>query len=691
MKHLVTAALPYVNNTPHLGNLVHLISADIYARYLRLTDDDVISVCGTDEHGTTTELLAREKRVSPQELVDHYYERHKDIYDWFNLDFDCFGRTSSQTNHDHTQQIFNALDDAGYITDKTTEQLYDEQANQFLPDRYVQGTCPECGYDDANGDQCEQCNELLETTELINPVSTLTGSTPVTRETTNLYLDLESLQDSLEERFDDVANDWSTNAAETTKAWFNDGLKPRAITRDLDWGVQVPKDGFQDKVFYVWFDAPIGYISITEDSRDDWADWWHDDHNVHLTQFMGKDNIPFHTVMFPATLIGSGDDWTLIDTIESNEYLTYEDKKFSKSRGVGLFGDDAMNTGIPTDAWRYYIARNRPAKSDTTFTWDDFQEKHNAELIGSIANLLNRVVGYAAKQPFNTVSTPDEQLDYTEIIDDIIDAYDDRRLKVAVDNILRLAQRGNEYFQNQSPWDDDTTTEKRRHVVGNTITLIKDLGIVLSPVCPETADDIHDQIDYEGDRSLDALTEPIQKATLEQPEPIFNKLTDDKRDDLKATHDNPTNTPGVELRVGTITDVTDHDDADNLYVETVSIGDETRQVVSGLKPYYDADDLLGRNVVLVTNLEPAELRGVTSEAMLLAIDTDDAVSVITAPDYDAGDHLTYESITPNEQISFDDFQQLSLDFHDNTLFINNEPPLQQTQLTNTEHINGTVK
>ena len=372
MKRVVTAALPYVNNTPHLGNLVQLLSADVYTRFLRLQDEDVLFVNGTDEHGTTTELLAREKDVSPKELVDYYYERHRAIYNWFNLDFDCFGRTSSTENINRTQAIFNDLADNDYVETRTTTQLYDPDAEQFLPDRYVNGTCPECDYDDADGDQCEQCGSLLEPTELINPVSTISDAEPVERETTHLYLQLDALQDQVEAHFNDVNDDWSTNAKETTKAWFDEGLEPRAITRDLDWGVPVPQDDLEDKVFYVWFDAPIGYISITEANRDDWAAYWKDD-DVHLTQFMGKDNIPFHSVMFPATLLATEDDWNLVNTIESNEYLNYEDKKFSKSRGVGLFGDDIMETGLPTDTWRYYVIRNRPAKSDTTFTWDDFQ------------------------------------------------------------------------------------------------------------------------------------------------------------------------------------------------------------------------------------------------------------------------------------------------------------------------------
>ena len=686
MKHVVTAALPYVNNTPHLGNLVQVLSADVYARYKRL-DDDVLFVCGTDEHGTTTELIAREKDVSPRELVDYYYKRHKHIYDWFNCSFDCFGRTSSQENIERTQALFQALDDNGYIDEQTTTQLYDQQADQFLPDRYVEGTCPECGYDDADGDQCEQCGALLEPTDLVNPKSTITDETPVERETTHLYIKLDELQDKVEDHFDDVNDAWSTNAVETTKAWFNDGLESRAITRDLDWGVPVPKDGFQDKVFYVWFDAPIGYISITEEHRDDWQSHWQGD-DIHLTQFMGKDNIPFHSVMFPATLLGADDDWHVIDTLESNEYLNYEDKQFSKSNGVGVFGDDAMQTGIPADSWRYYVIRNRPAKSDTTFTWDDFQEKHNAELIGCIANLVNRVVGYAANEDLDDVETR-TGVDYDDTVDDITGAYDNRRLKVALDHVLRLARNGNEYFQQAAPWEASVDEDEERRIVANTLTLIKDLSIVLHPVCPDTAQTIQDQIGYTEETALNAIHETFN-ASIDEAEPIFDKVDDDTLMALQDEHDEATETPGIELTVGTITDVTIHDDADNLYVETVDLGSETRQVVSGLRPYYDADELDGCNVVIVSNLEPAELRGVKSEGMLLAIDTDDEVSVITADNYEAGDTITYESITPAEDITFEDFKSLDLRF-DDTLLINGEHHMQSELLGNLEGVSGPVR
>jgi len=380
-RRLITSALPYVNNVPHLGNLIQVLSADVFARFVGCAGTETLYVCGTDEYGTATETKALEEKITPRELCDRYYMIHRDIYSWFEIAFDTFGRTSTPEHTEVTQSIFLDLDRNGYITSQSIEQLYCETCGRFLADRYVRGTCPYCGYEGARGDQCEMCGKLLDPMELIDPKCSTCGGTPHPRTTKHLYIDLPAILPKLEAWMKEasVKGFWANNAIQMTQAWIRDGLHPRAITRDLKWGIPVPKEGYTDKVFYVWFDAPIGYISMTvklaKELGFDWKTWWQNPDQVELFQFIGKDNIPFHTVIFPSSLLGTGKPWTMLYHMSSTEYMNYEAGKFSKSNGVGVFGTDAMETGIPADVWRFYIFWNRPETSDFTFVWSDFQEK----------------------------------------------------------------------------------------------------------------------------------------------------------------------------------------------------------------------------------------------------------------------------------------------------------------------------
>jgi methionyl-tRNA synthetase len=351
-RRLITSALPYVNNVPHLGNLIQVLSADAFARFCRLRDYETQYVCGTDEYGTATETRAADEGISPRELCDRYYAIHSEIYRWFNINFDKFGRTSTPIQTEIVQDIFKKLDARGFIVERTIEQLHCDHCGRFLADRYVRGTCPHCGSADARGDQCESCGKLLEPTELGDPRCSSCGSTPTLRSTRHLYIDLPKIREDLEKwiREASVTGFWANNAVRMTEAWIRDGLRERAITRDLKWGIPVPKPGYENKVFYVWFDAPIGYISISgnlgAETAGDWRafveDWWKNPREVELFQFIGKDNIPFHTVIFPSSLLGTGDDWTMLHHMSSTEYLNYEGGKFSKSKGVGVFGTDVM-------------------------------------------------------------------------------------------------------------------------------------------------------------------------------------------------------------------------------------------------------------------------------------------------------------------------------------------------------------
>ncbi len=402
-RRLVTSALPYVNNVPHLGNLIQVLSADVFSRACRLLGYDTLYVCGTDEYGTATETRAQEEGVSPAELCSRYHEIHRQVYDWFQVSFDKFGRTSTEQQTRIVQQLFKDLDANGYIAEQEIEQLFCDSCSRFLADRFVRGVCPHCGYADARGDQCENCGKLLDPTDLKEPRCSTCGQTPHPKRTKHLYIDLPAIRPKLETWIKKASKEgfWANNAIQMTQAWIRDGLKPRAITRDLKWGIPVPKPGYENKVFYVWFDAPIGYISITaalgEEKGFDYADWWKNPDNVDLFQFIGKDNIPFHTVIFPSTLLASGKQWTMLHHMSSTEYLNYEAGKFSKSKGIGVFGTDAMETGIPSDVWRFYIFYNRPEKSDYIFTWNDFLEKINGELIGNLGNLVNRTLAFVAR------------------------------------------------------------------------------------------------------------------------------------------------------------------------------------------------------------------------------------------------------------------------------------------------------
>ncbi|KAJ9701153.1 hypothetical protein PVL29_006479 [Vitis rotundifolia] len=399
---LITSALPYVNNVPHLGNIIGcVLSADVFARYCRLRGYNAIYICGTDEYGTATETKAMEEKCTPQQICDKYHAIHKEVYKWFNISFDEFGRTSSPQQTEVCQAIFKKLMENNWLSENVMQQLYCDKCQKFLADRLVEGVCPtqDCNYDSARGDQCEKCGKLLNPIELKDPRCKFCRSTPHIRDTNHLFLELPLLKDKLEEYINhmSVAGSWSQNAIQATHAWLKEGLKPRCITRDLKWGVPVPHEKFKDKVFYVWFDAPIGYVSITSCYTPDWEKWWKNPENVELYQFMGKDNVPFHTVMFPSTLLGTSENWTLMKTISVTEYLNYEAGKFSKSKGVGVFGNDAKDTNIPVEVWRYYLLTNRPEVSDTLFTWVDLQAKLNSELLNNLGNFINRVLSFIAK------------------------------------------------------------------------------------------------------------------------------------------------------------------------------------------------------------------------------------------------------------------------------------------------------
>ena len=509
-RKLITSALPYVNNIPHLGNLIQVLSADVFARFCRLRGYTSLYVCGTDEYGTATETKALEEGKTPRELCDYYHAIHRDIYHWFNIAFDYFGRTSTPQQTEIVQGIFKDIEKNGFIKEHSMEQLYCAHCNRFLADRYVRGTCPHCGYEDARGDQCEACGKLLEPTELKAPRCSTCGATPEPRSTKHLYIDLPGIVPQYEPWMQkaSVEGQWSNNAVQMTKGWLRDGLQERAITRDLKWGIPVPKAGFEDKVFYVWFDAPIGYISITKCFTDltgaDWKNWWLEQNDIELFQFIGKDNIPFHTVIFPCSLIASGKDWVKLHHISSSEYLNYESGKFSKSKGIGVFGSDAKDSGIPADMWRFYIFYNRPEKNDALFTWKDFQERVNSELVGNLCNLINRTLTFVSRyydgvipQRDGMASAREDVRAVTEglraaakySIEKITALLEEAELRDAFHELFALSSVANKAFQDGEPWKNrEADPEKAESLLFELCYLIKDLLILMHPYMPEYAD-----------------------------------------------------------------------------------------------------------------------------------------------------------------------------------------------------------
>lgn len=714
-KILVTSALPYVNNVPHLGNLVCVVSADVYTRFLRLKNANVVSVLGTDEHGTTSETKAIEEGLTTKELCDKYYKIHKEVYDWFECDFDCFGRTSSKDNAEVTIDIFNKLYANGFIIEDSLEQLYCENDKRFLADRFVEGTCPKCNYENARGDQCEQCGSLLNAVELLNPKCKICKNKPIIKESRHLFIDLPKLQPELEKWINSVQNKWSDNARTMTQAWLKDGLRVRCITRDLKWGIQVPLKGFEDKVFYSWFDAPIGYIGITKENNKNWHELWHDN-NVKLVQFMGKDNIPFHTMLFPSFLIGAQDNYTLMKELSVNEFLNYEGGQFSKSRNIGVFGDDAKATGISPDVFRYYLMINRPERSDTDFTWDDFQKKNNAEMVGNFGNLVNRTVVFLNKS-FNSI-IPEGKLNDNDkrileelriLTRDVENALDDINIKEALKEIMHISKIGNQYLQENEPWKNPNPERKATclYVLAN---IVKDLSIMISPFMPIAAKSIQKQLGIKGILSWDDIGVLSIKPghIVGNADLLFKKIEDvdlkkfreefagKKHVAVQVDESNSSPFDKLQLRVAKITKVERHPKAEKLYIEHIDFGDEQRVIVSGIVPHYTEEELVGKKIIVVTNLEPANLRGVESNGMLLACEENGVVGLLL-PDAELGeyvytDELKLDQIKLLPKIKIDDFAKAQLIAKNGKVYCDSkELKLQNGTISIDKVSNGKVK
>ncbi len=745
-RRLITSALPYVNNIPHLGNLIQMLSADVFARFCRGRGYETLYVCGTDEYGTATETRAMEDNKTPRELCDYFYRQHDEIYQWFDIAFDKFGRTSNDECTEITQMIFKDLEKNGFITEHVNKQPFCPKCQRYLADRFVRGICPKCGYDDARGDQCEKCGSLLDPVELKSPRCSTCGSTPEIRETKHLYINLPKISTQLDTWMEKASKEgrWSENAINITKAWIRDGLNERAITRDLKWGIPVPREGYENKVFYVWFNAPIGYISITKQLADelsaqgkksfDYKSWWLPEESdegknkpkVDLFQFIGKDNIPFHTVVFPCSLLGSGHNWTKLYHMSSTEYLNYEDGKFSKSKGIGVFGSDAKESGIKADAWRFFIFYNRPEKQDYQFTWKEFREKYNGELIGNLGNLVNRTLLFVTK--YYEGKIPDAPVDeemWTKIREleaKITENLEWANLKDAFHQIFAVSDIGNKAFQDGEPWKTRTTDpEKAAKLIHNLCYMIKDLMIMAHPYMPQFTETILSYLGkkisepmlgenpVEGGLSWSDIGKTEGLSEVATPEiyftPLDQKTADAFRKKYAGSQKERDGEKGskqkkekkqppkielaedqcahfnekIELRVAKITKVEENPESDKLYVETLDDGSGTERIIqSGLREYLKPEDLLGKNIILAANLAPRKMRGIESHGMLLAADYKDAdgkdcVEPLEAPDALPGTKVVLDGADPNaekpSEITADDFFKVEIKVVENSVQI----------------------
>ncbi|KAF2770086.1 methionyl-tRNA synthetase [Teratosphaeria nubilosa] len=511
---LITSALPYVNNVPHLGNVIgSVLSADVFSRYCKARGHPTLYVCGTDEYGTATETKAIEEKMTPQQLCDKYNKIHKAVYDWFDIAFDHFGRTPTREQTDIAQDIFLKLYHNGYLEEQETTQPYCTEHKAFLADRFVEGECPLCGYLDARGDQCDKCGHLLDPLELKNPRCKLDNATPEPRKTKHVFLLLDKLQ-TLEEEWSKQSQQkgaWSENGINITNAWLREGLKPRGITRDLKWGTPVPLKGYDDKVMYVWFDACIGYVSITATYTKHWQKWWKNPDDVKLYQFMGKDNVPFHTVVFPCSQLGTKEKWTMLHHISTTEYLNYEGGKFSKSRNIGVFGTSAKETGVAADVWRYFLLLRRPETSDTEFQWDGFISANNNELVANFGNFVNRVLKYVNSANYDSVVPALPDLDESsdlargiaqhindanEILKRYRDEMDAVHLKQGLIIARELSSLGNKLLQDNRLDNNLFNHERQRcdAVVNLASNHIHLLASVIAPYIPATSRSILEQL-----------------------------------------------------------------------------------------------------------------------------------------------------------------------------------------------------
>ena len=661
---LVTTALPYANGPVHIGHLAGVyVPADIYTRYLRLCGEDVVMIGGSDEHGVPITIKAKAEGVTPQDIVDRYHNIIKDAFEEFGIKFDVYSRTTSQMHHETASEFFRRLYDKGEFVEKSSMQLYDEQANQFLADRYVTGECPHCHNERAYGDQCEACGTSLNATDLINPKSAITGNTPVLRETKHWYLPLDKWEPKLRQWILEDHKEWKTNVYGQCKSWLDMGLQPRAVSRDLDWGVPVPVEGADGKVLYVWFDAPIGYISNTKEILPDgWEKYWKDPES-RIINFIGKDNIVFHCIVFPAMLSAYGDGYQLPDNVPANEFLNLEGDKISTSRNWAVWLHEYLKD-MPgkQDVLRYVLTANAPETKDNDFTWKDFQARNNSELVAILGNFVNRAIVlthkyFDGKLPvageLQTIDV-DAYKELAEIKASLSANLDTFHFREALKDAMNIARLGNKYLQETEPWKLAKTDMARVETILNVaIQLCANIAVAFEPFLPFMSAKLAKMLGIEK-MSWDQLGSQeivVAGTQLGAAELLFEKIEDEtiqaQIDRLQRTkEENKVKSfqpvpqqPDVEfdtfmkmdIRVGTVLECQKVPKADKLLQFLIDDGMEKRTIVSGIAKYYQPEDLIGKQVCFVANFAPRKLKGVMSQGMILSAENADGSLVVIGP------------------------------------------------------------
>jgi len=669
----VTSALPYANGPLHIGHLAGVyVPADIYVRFLRMCGEDVIFIGGSDEHGVPITIKARQQGVSPQQIVDKYHGIIKKSFEEFGISFDIYSRTSNKIHHETASEFFRKMYDAGQFIEKVTEQYYDEANDQFLADRYITGTCPVCGYDKAYGDQCEKCGSSLNATDLINPKSVLSGNVPVMKETKHWYLPLDQYETWLQDWIiKGHKEDWKTNVYGQCKSWIDQGLQPRAVTRDLDWGVQVPVEGADGKVLYVWFDAPIGYISATKELTPHWEKYWKDP-ETRLIHFIGKDNIVFHCIIFPAMLKGEG-TYILPDNVPAFEFMNLENDKISTSRNWAVWLHEYLEE-FPgkQDVLRYVLTSNAPETKDNDFTWKDFQAKNNSELVAIFGNFVNRTLVLTEKYfegrvpPQGTLTDLDKATleEMRQIPERISESLGHFRFRESLAGMMNLARTGNKYLTESEPWKVFAIDPERVGTVLNiSLQICAQLSIVAQPFLPFTAQKIRKMLnlpEYKWDdatllnwlsaehqlNKAELLFEKIDDKTIEVQ---IQKLLDTRKGNAEAgdpslvaidalqlvppmaeiTYDDFSK---LDIRAGTILEAEVVPKTDKLLRLIVDTGLDQRTIVSGIAQYFKSDKLIGQRVTLLINLAPRKLKGIESQGMILTAENPDGTLRFITPE-----------------------------------------------------------
>jgi methionyl-tRNA synthetase len=671
-RYTITAALPYTNGPIHIGHLAGVyVPADIYARFLRLQGHDVAFICGSDEHGVPITIKAKREGVSPQDIVDKYHKIIKDSFVDFGISFDNYSRTSNKNHHDTASAFFKKLYDDGKFIEETSEQFYDAETQMFLADRFIIGTCPKCGYEEAYGDQCENCGTSHNATDLINPKSAITGNAPTLKSTKHWYLPLEDYQDFLKEWIlVGHQKDWKPNVLGQVKSWIDDGLRPRAVTRDLDWGIPVPVPGGEGKVLYVWFDAPIGYISATKEwaaeQGKNWEDYWKDE-NTKLVHFIGKDNIVFHCIIFPAMLKAHG-DYIMPENVPANEFLNLEGRKLSTSKNWAVWLPDYLKD-FPgqQDVLRYTLTANAPETKDNDFTWKDFQARNNNELVAIFGNFINRVVVLTNKYYNGVVPKADTLLQtdedtlaalraYPAVIASSIERF---RFREASQELMNLARLGNKYLADEEPWKTIKTDEARTRTIMNVaLQIAAGLTVLCEPFLPFTAHKLRSVLNLTADSELSWNTVGEKVALIPaghkigKAELLFSKIEDSAiqvqvekldrglQENLQSEKTAEPQKPEItfedftklDMRVGTILEAEKMPKTKKLLVLKVDTGIDVRTIVSGIAESFTPEEVIGKQVTVLVNLAPRKLRGVESEGMILMTEDEQGNLVFVNPE-----------------------------------------------------------